>query len=113
MELTGCNLVAGEASLGSGTAFQAVDPATGKRLDPIYREATAREVDRAFLGAQAAFEVFAGMAPARRAAFLRAIADELMALGDAWLERAQLETALPPARLQGRPIWLAQEHRRD
>ena len=101
MELFGSNLVGGEWVEGSGPVFQAVDPATGAKLDPEFREAGTEEVDRAFAAAEAAFAGYARRSPQERARFLRAIADELLELGDALIERAHAETALPAGRLQG------------
>ena len=101
MELTGTNLIGGEEVQGTGTAFQGVNPVTGEALGPIFHEAGAPEADRALVVAEVAFRAYGHAPAAERARFLRAIADELMALGDAWLERAHAETALPLARLQG------------
>jgi NADP-dependent aldehyde dehydrogenase len=81
--------------------FHAVNAATGERLTPDYRESTADDVDRALRAADAAFPVYARTTPAERARFLRAIGDELVALGDALIERAHAETGLPVARLTG------------
>jgi NADP-dependent aldehyde dehydrogenase len=50
--------------------------------------------------AEAAFRVFGRLPAAARAKFLRTIADELLALGDPLIERANAETALPVARLE-------------
>ncbi|HET8656334.1 MAG TPA: aldehyde dehydrogenase (NADP(+)) [Longimicrobiaceae bacterium] len=101
MELSGSNLVAGEAVEGGGATFRAVNPATGAELDPVFREAGATEVDHALEAAEAAFRVYGRWSGRERAALLRAVADELLALGDGWIERAHAETALPAARLQG------------
>uniref|UniRef100_UPI001D11681F aldehyde dehydrogenase family protein n=1 Tax=Raoultella sp. 18093 TaxID=2681425 RepID=UPI001D11681F len=60
-----------------------------------------RVVDRAAGLAAAAFDEYRALPLARRAAFLEAIADQIMALGDALLERAHSETGLPMARLTG------------
>ena len=58
-------------------------------------------VNRAARAAEAAFPVFAGLTRAARAAFLRAIADEIEARGAAITETATAETGLPAARLEG------------
>ncbi len=106
MDLSGENLVAGAPARGTGPqgtgpTFRALDPSTGLALEPAYREAGAAEVDAAVVAAEDAFRSYGGSTPGERARFLRAIADELLALGDAWIERARAETALPLARLQG------------
>ena len=99
MELTGENLIGGEPARGGGT-FRAVDPTTGADLEPAFQEGDAALVDRALAAAEAAFAQYARTAPANRARFLRAIADELLGLGESLLQRALAETALPMARLE-------------
>ena len=99
--LTGCNFIGSRESRDAARGFRAEDPSTGKALEPSFAEATPGEVDAAARAAETAFEAYAVRPPARRAAFLRAIAERLVALGDALLERAQAETALPRPRLEG------------
>jgi alpha-ketoglutaric semialdehyde dehydrogenase len=82
-------------------SFRAVDPASGRPLEPEFLESTAQEVDAAAHSAASAFEAYAALPAARRAAFLRAIGESLVALGDALIERARAETALPRPRLEG------------
>jgi len=81
--------------------IRGVNPATGLLLEPAFPEATTPDVDRAVQAAEAAFAPYAALEPAQRAAFLRAIGDEIVALGKALLERAQSETGLPLPRLTG------------
>lgn len=101
MDITGANLIGGMPSIEAGSRFRAVNPSTGATLDPEFPEATSAEVDRAYAAAEAAFLTY-GSAPAKqRAQFLRAIADELIALGATLIERANIETALPIPRLEG------------
>jgi alpha-ketoglutaric semialdehyde dehydrogenase len=104
MELFGGNLVGGESSAEGGTQFRAVNPATRATLDPAFHEATATEIDRAVQAAERAFPAYARTSAAQRAQLLRAIADEVMALGDELLQRANAETALPIARLEGERV---------
>jgi len=99
-KLTGRNLIAGEAVSGGGEAFRAVDPATGATLDPEFSGAGARDVDQALSAAEAAFRVYGASSGAERARLLRAIADEVMKLGDELLLRAASETGLARARLE-------------
>ncbi|MGD0993170.1 MAG: aldehyde dehydrogenase (NADP(+)) [Gemmatimonadales bacterium] len=100
MDLTGQNLIAGE-SAGGGAAFRAVDPATGAALEPAFREGDAVLADRALAATEAVFPAYARTTPSERAAFLRAIAEEVLGLGEALLQRAHAETGLPAARLEG------------
>jgi NADP-dependent aldehyde dehydrogenase len=100
MEITGENLIGGEPERGGG-AFRAVNPATGAALKPEFGEAGTALVGRALKVAEAAFREYGASPPRQRAQFLRAIADELLALGQTLLQRVQQETALPAGRLEG------------
>ncbi len=100
MHISGANLVNGEAVPGSGPAFHGVRADTGEALEPQFREAGAEQIAAAASAADAAFREFSRTSPAVRAGFLRAIADEILALGDALIARASAETALPAARLE-------------
>ena len=101
MEPTGRTLIAGAWIDGEGATFHGVDAATGNRLDPPFRESTPAQVGLALEAARAAADTFGATGGDARADFLRAIAAELEALGDALLERASVETALPLGRLAG------------
>jgi alpha-ketoglutaric semialdehyde dehydrogenase len=109
--LTGAQFIGSRESRAAARGFRAHDPATGKALAPGFAEATADEVDAAARAAEAAFEACAGVPFGRRAAFLRAIAERLVGLGDALLERAQAETALPRGRLEGERARTANQAR--
>jgi 2,5-dioxopentanoate dehydrogenase len=99
--LTGLQLIAGRESGEGPASFAAVDPRARTPLTPRYREATESEIDRALTAAAAAAAAYRATPAARRADFLRAIADELSALGDTLVERVHAETALPDARIRG------------
>lgn len=109
--LSGANFIGPRESRGGASSFHAEDPTTGARLEPAFLEATPFEVDAAARAAEAAAEAYAVLPPARRAAFLRAIADRLVAQGDLLLERAALETALPRPRLEGERARTANQAR--
>ena len=101
MNITGENLIAGVPSTEGGIRFRGIDPRTHLEIEPPFAEATSDEVDRAVRRAVDAFPNYSQTVASTRAAFLRAIADELIALGQELIERAHLETALPIARLEG------------
>jgi len=101
MTLHGKSLIAGVPLEDGARTFHSVSPLASEMLDPAFHEVGKDEVDRALFLAEEAFAVF-GRAPAEtRAAFLEKIAGEILALGDELLQRAHLETGLPPARLTG------------
>jgi 2,5-dioxopentanoate dehydrogenase len=76
------------------------NPATGELLEGEFLEASVADIDAAARAADRAFDSYAALTAARRAEFLRAIAQQLLALGDRLLERASAETALPMPRLE-------------
>jgi alpha-ketoglutaric semialdehyde dehydrogenase len=80
--------------------FSARNPATGEKLDGEFFEATPGEIDAAARAAERAFDAYGALPVARRAEFLRAIAQQVLALGDRLLERAGAETGFPSARLE-------------
>ncbi len=100
--LTGEMLIGASAVAGTDGGQRAFDPTTNAEIAaPLFGFGTAADVDRAARLAAAAFDEYRALPLARRAAFLEAIADQIMALGDALLERAHAETGLPMARLTG------------
>jgi NADP-dependent aldehyde dehydrogenase len=101
MELHGGQIIGGEAVVSPSSTFQAVNPTTGQKIGPAIHEATAGDVDRACQAAAEAFEIVRQKSPAERAKLLRAIADEIVALGDALVVRAMEETGLPRPRIEG------------
>src|SRR5512143_1070942 len=109
--LAGSNFVGPRASRLGAVSSHASDPATGATLEPAFAAATPAEIDAAARAAESAFEPYAALAPARRAAFLRAIADQLLAAGSALVERARAETALPRSRLEGERARTANQAR--
>lgn len=98
MDLPGSNII--DTPSQTDSRFRAANPASGAALGPEFHEASAAEVHRALQQAEHAFLVYSRTTPQQRAAFLRAISDELIALGPQLLQRAHAETALPMARLE-------------
>jgi 2,5-dioxopentanoate dehydrogenase len=101
MELLGRSLIGWKDGSGAGEQFYASDPATGEKLTPGFTPATAEEVDQAVRLASAAFATFSRTSGRDRGAFLRTIAAKIESISAEIIERAQRETALPQARLQG------------
>jgi 2,5-dioxopentanoate dehydrogenase len=101
MNIHGCNLVAGKKVSVKGSSFKAVSPFDQKELSGIFQEATFSEVELAMSQAEAAFEIFRKTSDEERAAFLERIADEILAIGDELILRANQETGLPRERLVG------------
>jgi 2,5-dioxopentanoate dehydrogenase len=81
--------------------FTAHNAATGEPIQPIYSDATPREVDALARAAENVAPAFARTTGEERAQLLEAIAGELLDRTDALIARAHLETGLPQARLEG------------
>lgn len=101
MELKGDSLVSGASISRIGDGFRALNPATGEQLEPQFVSSSADQVDDAANSASDAFAAYSALSGRGRAAFLRRIADGLDAATEELASRAQQETALPLARLQG------------
>jgi NADP-dependent aldehyde dehydrogenase len=101
IEITGEALIGGRAERGAGSSFKAWNPSLREHLEPSFHMVERAQIDRACSLAGAAFDTFRATPDAERAAFLDTVADQIMALGDALVERAMLETALPRARIEG------------
>ncbi len=98
--LAGLHWIANQGVPPVNASFRATDARTGAHLEPAFGEATSEQIAAACLAAQQAFCEYRQADPETRAALLEAIADEVMAAGDALLERCEQETGLPRPRLQ-------------
>jgi 2,5-dioxopentanoate dehydrogenase len=101
VELKGISLIAGKPGAAVGAAFHAVNPESGELLEPQFISSTREDVDLAAQKAHQAFLVYRRLSGRQRGQLLRSIADGLDAAAGELTTRAQLETALPQARLQG------------
>ena len=79
MQSTTSSLIDGVAQDGNGVRFRAIDPLTGRALDPEFISASPQDVARAAELAAAAAPLFAAVSSKERANFLTVIADELTA----------------------------------
>ena len=82
--------------------FHATNARTGERLETDFFSATAEEVEAAAVLADDAFAVYSRTTGREKGAFLRAIAANIESIAPELIERAEQETALPKARLQGK-----------
>lgn len=99
--LLGQSIVGREPVTKSGAVFFAVNPATGKKIDPAFHSASEQDVQTAAQLAEEAFDIYGKLPGKEKGAFLRHIANGLEAIADQLVERANLETGLPTKRLQG------------
>jgi len=99
--LQGLSLIGADLGAPGAGGFQAVDPATGAALDPVFHGAYPAEVDRAVELARAAAPALEAAGGPGRAALLRAMADGLERAAAELVPRVMLETALPVPRVRG------------
>lgn len=102
MTLTGEMLIGFSAVRGTEGDKRAFNPATNSDIaKPVFGMGGSEEVERAVSLAAEAFDVYRHVTLAKRAAFIEAIAENILQLGDELIERAHSETGLPVQRLQG------------
>ena len=100
-DLQGKNFLGGQLSALGQQVFSAVNPASGQKLAPDFRDASPAEIEQALSRAEAAFEDCRQEPAEKIAIFLENIAEEILQLGDTLLHRGRAERALPEPRLAG------------
>ncbi|WP_024460756.1 aldehyde dehydrogenase (NADP(+)) [Marinimicrobium sp. LS-A18] len=101
MRISGDIYYQGEWHKGESEGYQALDPASGKSLEPVMSAASEAQVDTAAQAAAEAFAEYRNTSLTERARFLRCCADEIMNLGEALTDRVSAETGYPTARAEG------------
>jgi 2,5-dioxopentanoate dehydrogenase len=101
MQVLGKNLIGFTESSEGTVGIQAINPASGEPIGPLFFKATLSELDLAVHKANAAFATYRKKSGVEKAAFLEAIAAEIEALGDNLIERYTTESGLPAGRAQG------------
>jgi len=95
-------LIGRAAIRGQAGSQRAFNPTANAEIpEPEFGLGSREDVERAVDLATRAFDSYRNLPLERRAAFLEAIAEEILALGDALIERAHAESGLPVARLTG------------
>jgi NADP-dependent aldehyde dehydrogenase len=101
MTIQGQNIIGFAHSAEGEKTFHGFNPRAGTALEPVFFEASSNEVDRALTLAAEAAIILRSLSAEKRAEFLLAMRDEILALGDALVERAAEESGLDTGRLQG------------
>jgi NADP-dependent aldehyde dehydrogenase len=99
--IKGTNFIGKTASAQGHIHLTAYDPSNNEPLSGEFIEANEQEIEAAVLKAQSAFSTYQALSGQKKADFLDAIAEEIMALGDELIERAVSESGLPTGRIQG------------
>ncbi len=101
MSLHGKNFIGNNIAAEGNNSFQAFNPSANTSLPTDFIEATSKEIAEAGIKAKEAFGIYRNKSGKEKATFLNAIADEILNLGDALIQRCMEETGLPEARLVG------------
>ena len=99
--ITGQNHIGSNRSSKGTVTFTTFNPKLNTENPWVFHEATTEEINAAASLAAEAFQQFRKMPGAKRAAFLNAIADEIIALDQTLVETYMSETGLPEGRAKG------------
>ena len=100
MGLKTVSLIGFGDGVGRAVSFAGMNPVTGLPLEPQFFSASAEDLDWAASLAESAFPVYSNLSGKDKGAFLRHIAAAIESEATQIVQRANLETALPRARLQ-------------
>ena len=101
MNINGEMIIGGRIVRGEAGTVRAYNPGTKQELEPAFGLASPDDLARACLLADAAVEPYRALSLEERANFLETIAQRILDLGPALIERASQESGLPTARLEG------------
>src|SRR3954469_640137 len=99
--ISGYNFIGFDKKASGEKKLAAFSTVLKNNLPGDFSVATEKEIQEAVAKATRAFEIYQRTSFAQRAEFLDTIADEIIELGDALIERAHLESGLPGARITG------------
>jgi len=99
--ITGKNHIGNQLSAEGSKTFKTFDPISNIENSSIHYEASQKEINEAVSLASDAFKEFRTISGERKAAFLHAIADEILALDDELIQTYCSETGLPEGRAKG------------
>lgn len=101
MNIRGELLIGGRAFAGSAKPLYAIEAMSGEALEPGFPGAAPADLEQACALAAEAFPVYRETGPEERARFVETIAQNILDLGDALVERCVAESGLPRARIEG------------
>lgn len=99
--ITGKNYIGTQHSAKGNTTYKTFNPQLNLENEWEFTEATSEEVDAAVALALEAFETYKNISGLKKAEFLNAIAEEILALGDTLIETYCAESGLPSGRALG------------
>ncbi|MGZ9711185.1 aldehyde dehydrogenase (NADP(+)) [Glaciimonas sp. GNP009] len=101
MQILGESLIGSRATRGTNGTINAVNPASGAILAPLFGGATQENLEQACALAWQAFDRYRETSLEARAVFLETIAQNILELGDDLIERCVSESGLPRGRIEG------------
>ncbi|WP_378179082.1 aldehyde dehydrogenase (NADP(+)) [Aquimarina sp. SS2-1] len=99
--ITGKSYIGNQLSSEGTKTYKTFNPKLNIENNTVFYEATAAEINKAVSLASDAFESFKKISGVKKAAFLNAIADEILALDQTLIEAYITETGLPEGRAKG------------
>lgn len=99
--ITGQNYIGSTLSSKGNKSYKTFNPQLNIENESIFTEATPGEIDEAVALASEAFKTFRTISGKQKAAFLNAIADEILILDDELIKTYCSETGLPEGRAKG------------
>jgi len=99
--ITGKNYIGNQLSNKGTKTYKTFNPLLNIENEVIYHEASSEEIDQAVSLATQAFNEFRKTSGVKKAAFLNAIADEILLLDEALVQTYCSETGLPEGRAKG------------
>ena len=99
--ITGKNYIGNRLSANGTQTHKTINPKLNVENATSFYEATEEEVNEAVALASEAFKTFKNISGTQRAAFLNAIADEILALGSELTDMYSMESGLPEGRAKG------------
>lgn len=99
--ITGENHIGNRLSTKGKKTFRTFNPILNIENDSVFTEASNEEINESVALASEAFTTFRNVSGKQKAAFLNAIADEILALDDVLIQTYCSETGLPEGRAKG------------
>ncbi|RZV56645.1 MAG: aldehyde dehydrogenase family protein, partial [Flavobacteriaceae bacterium] len=99
--ITGKNFLGNEQSAKGNKDYKTFNPKLNIENEHVFIEATVEEINEAVNLATSAYDEFKNIGGKRKADFLNAIADEILALDDELIQTYCSETGLPEGRAKG------------
>ncbi len=99
--ITGKNYIGQQLSADGAKTYKTFNPKLNLENDHVFYEATEQEINEAVNKASKAFKEFRNFPREKKAAFLNAIAEEILALDDELVRVYCSETGLPEGRAKG------------